>query len=194
MCKTLAVMDVPGPSGDGLAQPRRRRVFALLVELQREASTKELAERLGLHPNGVRRHLEQLQTAGLIDRRKERGARGRPGDRWLLAPGAHPGGERPSAYEDLAGWLALAIPPKRSRLGEVERVGQEIGRGLAAPDRRDPLESFLQVFTALGFQPEPRAKAGNYFACQLGTAHTEILCERTLMSFAPCTAASRSGC
>jgi predicted ArsR family transcriptional regulator len=168
MCKTLTAMDLPGPSGDALAQPARRRVFALLVELKREASTDELAQRLGLHPNGVRRHLEQLQEAGLVDRRKERGGRGRPGDRWLLAPDAHPGGERPSSYEDLAGWLARAIPTGRGRLGEIERAGQKIGRELAPEDHRDLLESFRQTFTALGFQPRLELKADGHFACCLG--------------------------
>ena len=41
---------------DVLAQPTRARLFALLGELKRPAGTVELADRLGLHPNGVRIH------------------------------------------------------------------------------------------------------------------------------------------
>ena len=39
-----------------LAQPTRRRLFALLDWMGGAASTAELAERLSLHPNGVRTH------------------------------------------------------------------------------------------------------------------------------------------
>src|ERR1035438_2408073 len=55
---------------DVLAQPTRARLFALLGELKRAAGTVELAERLDLHPNGVRSHLERMEEAG-------RGGRGR---------------------------------------------------------------------------------------------------------------------
>ncbi|HEX8959132.1 MAG TPA: helix-turn-helix domain-containing protein, partial [Solirubrobacterales bacterium] len=91
-------MDLPGSSGDVLAQPTRARIFALLVERRGAIGTEALAEQLDLHPNGVRRHLERLHRAGLVERRRSRGERGRPGDRWSVAAGAHPGGERPSGY------------------------------------------------------------------------------------------------
>ncbi|MGH2985136.1 MAG: helix-turn-helix domain-containing protein, partial [Solirubrobacterales bacterium] len=54
------------PAGDVLAQPTRARLFERLRMLRREASTKELADLLGLHVNGVRRQLERLQQAGLV--------------------------------------------------------------------------------------------------------------------------------
>jgi predicted ArsR family transcriptional regulator len=47
-------MDLPtGPTG-ALAQPTRAELFRLLDELHRPAGTEELADRLGLHRNGVR--------------------------------------------------------------------------------------------------------------------------------------------
>src|SRR5690349_9325785 len=67
LCETLG-MDVPSPAQDALAQPTRARLFALLGSLHRPAPTEELAERVGLHPNGVRVHLERLAEDGLVTR------------------------------------------------------------------------------------------------------------------------------
>jgi len=72
-------MDLPTGAGhDVLAQPTRARLFTLLDELKRPASTDELAEQLGLHPNGVRVHLERLHDAELVVRTRSRRPRGRP--------------------------------------------------------------------------------------------------------------------
>jgi predicted ArsR family transcriptional regulator len=162
-------MDAPDPSARGvLAQPTRARIFALLVELRGAAGTEELARRLDLHPNGVRRHLERMMKAGLVERRRPRGGRGRPRDRWCLAPDAHPGGERPAAYADLAGWLARAIPAGSRRLSEIERTGREIGRELAPRNPDDRLEGFRRTLTALGFQPQLEAGVEGELRCRLG--------------------------
>ena len=47
-------MDVSLPAHDALSQPTRARLVRELAGLGRPASTAELAERLELHPNGVR--------------------------------------------------------------------------------------------------------------------------------------------
>jgi predicted ArsR family transcriptional regulator len=161
-------MDLPGSSGDVLAQPTRARIFAWLVDHRTAAGTEELANQLGLHPNGVRRHLERLQAAGLVERQRNRGRTGRPGDRWLVAPGAQPGGERPSGYADLARWLARATPAAPGRLREVERTGREIGRELAPREAGDSVESFRRVVAALGFQPTLEVRGDGGFSCRLG--------------------------
>lgn len=161
-------MDLPVSSDDVLSQQTRARIFAWLVRHQIAASTEELATGLDLHPNGIRRHLEMLSEAGLVERRQSKGRRGRPGDLWLVAAGAHPGGERPVGYGDLARWLARAIPAGRNRLREVERAGREIGGELAPKEElEDPVEGFRQVITALGFQPELDIAADGGFTCRL---------------------------
>lgn len=167
LCKTVRAMDLPGSSGDVLAQRTRARIFACLVERRAPASTEELAGRLGLHPNGVRRHLKLLRGAGLVERRRSRGQRGRPGDRWLVAAGARPGGEKPSGYADLARWLARAIPAGPGRLRDIERTGREIGRELAPPDPGDPVESFRAAIAALGFDPVLEVDGEGGFSCRL---------------------------
>src|ERR1039458_10363960 len=130
---------------DLLAQPTRARLFALLDELKRAAGTVELAERLDLHPNGVRLPLERMEEAGLVARERARQARGRPRDAWTIAPGARPGGEPPTAYRDLGRWLARAIPAQPGRLRDVEAAGREIGRELAPRNAKTQIRSRIEA-------------------------------------------------
>jgi predicted ArsR family transcriptional regulator len=154
MCKTARVIDLPAIADpdDALSQPTRARLFALLSELRRPAGTAELAERLALHPNGVRLHLERLEREGLVTRARVRKGRGRPPDAWAIAPQARPGGHAPHAYRDLGRWLARALTARSAGVRGVERTGRQIGRELApsGPHDREPIEATL---AALGFQP-----------------------------------------
>jgi predicted ArsR family transcriptional regulator len=147
----------PSPAtrqSDPLNQPTRARLFALLGELKRPAGTAELAERLGLHPNGVRVHLERLEAAGLVARSRALQTRGRPRNAWTIAADARPGGAPPTGFRELGRWLAKTIPARPGRLREVEAAGREIGRELGTSGEdlagTDPLQSTL---AALGFQP-----------------------------------------
>lgn len=146
-------MDVPVSPGDSLAQPTRARLFRILLQLRRPVGTDELAERLELHPNGVRVHLDRLRAAGLVTRRRTRQARGRPRDMWMIASDARPGGEAPSGYAELGRWLARAISPARTTLRSVEATGRDIGRELAPEGACAPEEKMHAVLVALGFQP-----------------------------------------
>ena len=149
-------MDVPIPpnESDPLSQPTRARIFQMLTDMKRAADTAELAEQLGMHPNGVRTHLERLRAAGLVERSRARQSRGRPRDAWTVRPDARPGGAAPTGFRELGRWLARAIPARSTRLREVESAGLEIGREIAPAarpsDGEDPL---LVTLAALGFQP-----------------------------------------
>lgn len=150
------MIDLPlaAPPGDPLAQPTRARLFALLGELARPASTAELAERLELHPNGVRIHLELLEQAGLVTRARERRPRGRPRDAWAVAPEGRPAGEAPRAYGDLGRWLVRALRSPRTGPDHMEETGREIGRELAPAGATEASESLPVALAALGFQPD----------------------------------------
>lgn len=149
-------------SGDALAQPTRARLFRRLAAHAEPVGTKELAADLGLHPSGVRVHLERLHHAGLISRQLIVQSRGRPRYGWQVAPDARPGGEPPDAYRLLARWLARSIPARPGRLREVERAGRELGRELGHGHGRSPAEETMgRTLTALGFAPQrKRTKAG----------------------------------
>lgn len=155
--QNLEIVDTPAATGgvDALAQPTRARLFAVLAELKRPAGTAELADRLGMHPNGVRVHLLRLEAAGLVVRDRARQARGRPRDGWAIAPDAQPAGSPPTGFRELGRWLARAIPARPGRLREVEAAGRAIGQDLVRDQQgglasADTLDSTL---AALGFQP-----------------------------------------
>jgi predicted ArsR family transcriptional regulator len=160
-------MDLPQPGVGALAQPTRARIFAFLVEKRAPADTQEIAAHFGLHPNGIRLHLERLEEGGFVLRSRERAGAGRPRDIWTVSPEAHPGGIRPRAYAELATWLARAIPATDARLREVERTGREIGTELAPEPTADLATGFRDVLAALGFEPTLERRDGG-FECRLG--------------------------
>ena len=160
-------MDLNPPGEDALAQPTRAQIFTFLVEKRAPTGTDEVAEHFGLHPNGVRRHLERLLEGGFVTRTRIREGKGRPRDSWAISPDAHPGGMQPRAYADLAQWLARAIPATPTRLREMERAGREIGQELAPAVVDDPVEAFQQAIAALGFQPRLEANSDGGVSCRL---------------------------
>ncbi|MGH2895367.1 MAG: helix-turn-helix transcriptional regulator [Solirubrobacteraceae bacterium] len=161
-------MDVPSPAQDALAQPTRARLFALLGSLHRPAPTEELADRVGLHPNGVRVNLERLAEDGLVTRHRERRSRGRPRDSWTINPDAQPGGEPPTAYAELALWLVRTLMTVHARARDVEAVGRQIGSELPAGDGEAPAEQrFHDVLATLGFAPEREPAAADRLTYRL---------------------------
>lgn len=149
-------VDLPLRPGDTLTQPTRARVFALLGELGRPAATDELAAQLDLHPNGVRIHLERLREAGLVERRREPIARGRPRDAWTISSEAQPGGAPPTGYTALARWLVLSLVMSGARVRDMEATGRRIGRDMAADHGGVAAgeQALFDALVALGFQPE----------------------------------------
>ncbi|MEO8688790.1 MAG: helix-turn-helix domain-containing protein [Solirubrobacteraceae bacterium] len=146
-------MDLP-TRPDALALPTRRRLFAVLSDLRRPAGTEELAERVALHPNGVRLQLERLRDAGLVTRERVPQGPGRPRDMWAVASDARPWDEAPSGYTDLGRWLARLISARRTSRRSVQASGREIGRDLApVGSTSPPEETFHATLASLGFQP-----------------------------------------
>jgi predicted ArsR family transcriptional regulator len=140
---------------DVLAQPTRARLFSMLSDIDEPVTTDELADRLGLHPNGVRNHLIRLEHEGLLIRQKLRHGPGRPRDGWRLNPAARDGlTARAHAYENLARWLARSIEAGPARLQEVEATGVEIGREQVAGEWRVAgIEGVELALRGLGFRP-----------------------------------------
>lgn len=152
---------VPGPD-DALSQSTRARLFALLAANGHPATTAELADRTGLHPNGVRTHLEVLERAGLIVRDRAPQPRGRPPDAWTIAPGARPGGRAPTAYQDLGRWLARALTARPAGQRAIESTGRKIGRELAPdPPPTDPTTVLRRLLTSMGFEPAVTLRDGD---------------------------------
>lgn len=170
LCETWPVLDDdPGLQRDHpLAHPSRARLFAALTELRRVAKTAELAERVELHPNGARIHLERLEEAGLVARVRLQGARGRPAHAWMVAPDARPGGREPRAYRDVARWLARSLNARRMSLRGLEQTGREVGRELAPSGCAPSVEAIEQVLAALGFAPYVQSRDQERMTIRLG--------------------------
>jgi predicted ArsR family transcriptional regulator len=133
--------------------------FAIYQELGRSPaplSASDLAERLSLHPNTVRPHLDRMREAGLVEVEPiHRGTVGRPQLRYSLAPGAPGLGLDPPAHTLLAGLLAALA----EQLGGDRLDAANLGRrwGTDANSRRQSGRGCLAALVAeldrLGFDP-----------------------------------------
>ena len=170
--------------------------FAIYQELARSPAPRsagELAERLGLHPNTVRPHLDRMREAGLVDVEAiHRGTVGRPQLRYSLAPGAPGIGLDPPAHTLMAGLLAALAEQLGGegddaaglgrRFGEEAVARRQGGRGCLAAlvaelDRFgfDPVESAADSFD----QPGGRRVRIDFLHCpfrELAEAYPELVC------------------
>ena len=115
----------------------------------------ELADRLGIHANTVRLHLEKLREAGLVEvEAVHRGTVGRPQHVYALAPGAPSLGFDPPSYTLLAGLLAALAERVGADADEAATIGRSWG---ADAGRRTRARSCTKALTAelerLGFDP-----------------------------------------
>ncbi len=141
--------------------------FALYQELATTTSAlsaPDLADRLGLHANTVRLHLERLREAGLVDvEAVHRGTVGRPQHLYFLADGAPSLGFDPPAHVLLAGLLA-SLAERVGADGEDaidagHAWGVEAGRRTRSRSCLKALEGELQ---RLGFEPAADVADGQY--------------------------------
>src|ERR1700738_4004768 len=95
-------------------------------------SANDLAERLGIHANTVRLHLERLREVGLVDvEAVHRGTVGRPQHLYFLRAGAPGLGFDPPAHALLAGLLAALAERVGADAAEATDTGRGWGRGAA---------------------------------------------------------------
>jgi predicted ArsR family transcriptional regulator len=169
--------------------------FAIYKELGRSPaplSAADLAERLSLHPNTVRPHLDRMREAGLVEVEPiHRGTVGRPQLRYSLAPGAPGLGLDPPAHTLLAGLLAALA----EQLGADRLDAANLGRrwGVDANGRRPSGRGCLAALVAeldrLGFDPveselgggggEGRRVRVDFLHCpfrELAEAYPELVC------------------
>jgi predicted ArsR family transcriptional regulator len=115
-----------------LADDSRYAIFAELGRADRALSTVELAQRLDLHPNTVRLHLERLRDAGLVHSSTgAHGAPGRPQHLWALTPDAPALGLEPDGFRVLAHLLADALAVVAPDPDALVTVGRRAGAGRA---------------------------------------------------------------
>jgi len=160
---------VAGERADSRRSPRRRAVLDALRASQEPLGVTEVAERVGIHPNTVRFHLDALVAQGTVVRALEEPAGpGRPRRVHTAHPGMDRGG--PRSYHLLARILLSRLVSPESR-AEAQAEAMETGRtwgryliGQAPPFRRLTADEAVGRLTTMladeGFAPEPPAGSG----------------------------------
>jgi len=143
----------------------REAILDMLRTADRPFGVREVAQRMGLHPNTARFHLEALTEAGLTAREAEdRQGPGRPRIGYRAADDA-PGGQR--RYRLLAQMLATLIAGTTADPGRAaEQAGREWGGYLAEqppPYQRltapEAVANLTTILRDMGFEPRPVADA-----------------------------------
>ena len=182
----------PLPVFKALGDDTRFAIYQELAQSTAPCSATELAERLDLHPNTVRPHLDRMREAGLVEVEPiHRGTVGRPQLRYSLAPGAPGLGFDPPAHTLLAGLLAALA----EQLGGDGVDAANLGRrwGSDAIGRRQSGRGCLAALVAeldrLGFDPVESELGGggadtrrvrvDFLHCpfrELAEAYPELVC------------------
>jgi predicted ArsR family transcriptional regulator len=172
-----------------LADDTRFAVYRELATSTTALSAPELADRLGVHANTVRLHLERLRDVGIVDAEAvHRGTVGRPQHLYFLAADAPGLGFDPPAHALLAGLLAALA----ERVGADPQDATDTGHawGVEAAKRtrsRSCLQALEAELARLGFEPavvpgdgtaEGRARI-EFLHCpfrELAEAYPELVC------------------
>jgi predicted ArsR family transcriptional regulator len=169
-----------------LGDETRFSMYQELASSTNALTAGELAERLGLHANTVRLHLERLREAGLVDVEPvHRGTVGRPQHVYSLAPGAPGLGFDPPSYTLLAGLLATLAERVGADADDAAAAGRSWGVEVG---RRTRSKSCVRALSAemdrLGFDPAAEAGPGRttdiaFLHCpfrELAEAYPELVC------------------
>jgi predicted ArsR family transcriptional regulator len=158
----------PSPPGGGRAPTGRQDRRELVLRELRIAATPvgvtELADRLGVHPNTIRFHLDKLVDGGRVERvRAPAGTTGRPPQLYRAVRRMDPAG--PRRFRLLAQVLVEALSAHAEPALEAARSGRVWGRARALGDAPEagpvpPLDRLVRLMDELGFAPEASPQRG----------------------------------
>jgi len=148
--------------GKAQQRPRRVQVLDALRDADAPLSVADIAQRLGLHVNTARFHLDALVAAGAAVRAVEQpSGPGRPRTVFAPRPGMDRGGRR--SYRLLAQILLSHMSSAGPDAAEVARLAGRAWGGFLA-ERPAPFQQLtaeeaiarlIALLTDLGFAPEP---------------------------------------
>lgn len=168
-----------------LGDATRYAIFRELATAATPLSVRELAERLDLHPNTVRPHLEQLREVELVEvEAVHRGTVGRPEHRYSAAVGAPGVGVEPPAHTLLAGLLAALAERIGADTDEAAATGEAWGRqAVSRTATTSCAAALLSQLDRLGFEPVHQSSDGRldvaFTHCpyrELAEAYPELVC------------------
>ncbi len=165
------------PTGSGVPG-RRRDVLAVLRDSVVPLSIVQIAERLHVHPNTVRFHLDTLTEAGQVERAEVAPAGpGRPALLFRARRRMDPGG--PRNYRLLADILTSSLAADPDPAARATEAGRAWGRHLVDPPASSPgftddeaIGGLITILEGLGFAPEQRFTDGRR---QIGLRHCPFL-------------------
>lgn len=173
------------PLHHALAEPHRRRLVAALREAATPLDTERLTGVVGLHANTVRWHLQVLEAAGIVERRRlssVAGKRGRPRLGFTLVEQTRPAEE----YRLLAALLAASLAGASDGRTLALEAGRSWGAALVDQVEPDPggsaeegLERLVRMLRRHGFEPELTADGIAMHACpysDLALGHDSVVC------------------
>jgi predicted ArsR family transcriptional regulator len=166
---------------------RRDDVLAVLRAATTPLSIAEVAERLAIHPNTARFHLEALMKTGQVESVEVDHLRpGRPPLMFRAVPGMDPAG--PRDYRLLAGILVDTIAGKPNPAGRATAAGRawadRVVPKSSPASRKQAIDRLTDLLTELGFAPEKRSRARDVDqiglrSCpflELASAHRQVVC------------------
>ena len=170
---------------------RRAEVLDMLRAVGSPVGVREVADRMGLHPNTARFHLDALVDAGLAVRAPQaRVAPGRPSTGYQAAGGGGVAGQR--QYRLLAEMLTSLISGVLPRPAEAAAdAGRQWGRYLTdqpAPYQRvgadQAVQALTEVLGEIGFGPEALTDGAQHQIrlrrCpfrEVAQNHQDVVCE-----------------
>jgi predicted ArsR family transcriptional regulator len=139
-----------------LGDETRYAMYRELATSTRPLSAQDLADRLGLHANTVRLHLDRLRETGLVEAEAvHRGTVGRPQHLYSLTAAAPALGFDPPAHALLAGLLGALAEQMGAVAEDAVEVGEQWGAGLTRRSRsRGCVAVLADELDRLGFEPE----------------------------------------
>ncbi|WP_308169755.1 helix-turn-helix transcriptional regulator [Acrocarpospora catenulata] len=153
------------------ATGRRLDVLRTLKAAAEPLSIAAIADRLGVHPNTVRFHLDTLVHRGQAEQvRPGRSRPGRPPLLFQAVGGMDPAG--PRHYQVLAEILTASLATSSDPVTQAIETGRAWGHRNAARDARagQPVERLMALLDDLDFAPEYRDTDG-----QIGLRHCPFL-------------------
>lgn len=180
--------DTPPDAPSDATPGRRDAVLGVLRESSAPLSIAEIAERLGVHANTARFHLESLERRGQVERAAPaQRVPGRPPLLFRAVPRMDP--EGPRHYRLLAEALADSLSgaaAARERLVEAGRSWWRRSRSRFAdvrrPGPRQSVDGLVTVLDELGFAAEelegdaPRIGLRSCPFLELATSRPEVVC------------------
>jgi predicted ArsR family transcriptional regulator len=163
----------------------RYEMYRELATATHALTAAELADRLGLHANTVRLHLERMRDAGLVEvEAVHRGTVGRPQHVYSLVAGSPTVGFDPPAHALLAGLMAALAEHAGADGEDAAAAGRAYGKQAARNHQgRSCSDALMTEMSILGFDPALETGAADatlfFLQCpfrELAEAYPELVC------------------